>query len=126
MQRAEPIPCEPQRDSVVGAVHRGLHIGDRLHPIQHIWSSMPEKAALRRNAYLFSSAVTYGYSPYSRKLGPLVLPDELHKRLRALLPIRREPFEIGEHGRDAGLAEQPHGQAGSSDTPGQRPRSIAK
>lgn len=31
--------------------------------------SMSENAALRRNAFLISSAVTYGYSPYSRKLG---------------------------------------------------------
>jgi hypothetical protein len=30
---------------------------------------MFEKAAFSRNAFLISSAVTYGYSPYSRKLG---------------------------------------------------------
>ena len=70
------------------------------------------RSRLAPQRLLVSSAVTYGYSPYSRKLWPLVLPDELHKRLRVLRPILREAFEIGEHGRDAGLAEQPHGQAG--------------
>ena len=30
---------------------------------------MVEKAALAFNAFLTSSAVTYGYSPYSKKLG---------------------------------------------------------
>jgi hypothetical protein len=34
-----------------------------------IWSSMVEKAALSLSAFLTSSAVTYGYSPYSKKLG---------------------------------------------------------
>ena len=59
-----------------------------------IWSSMSEKAAFSRSAFLISSAVTYGYSPYSRKLGTLVLADELDERLRVLLPILGEPFEI--------------------------------
>ena len=36
----------------------------------------------------------------------LVLADELDERLRVLLPILGEPFEIGEDGRDAGRAEQ--------------------
>ena len=47
-----------------------------------------------------------------QEAGALVLPDEPHTRLRVLLPILQEPFEIGEHGRDAGLAEQRHGHAG--------------
>ena len=34
-----------------------------------IWSSMFEKAALSFRAFLISSALTKGYSPYSRKLG---------------------------------------------------------
>ena len=34
-----------------------------------IWSSISEKAFLSLRAFLISSAVTYGYSPYSRKLG---------------------------------------------------------
>ena len=34
-----------------------------------IWSSMSEKAAFNFSAFLISSAVAYGYSPYSRKLG---------------------------------------------------------
>ena len=34
-----------------------------------IWSSMLENAALSLSAFLISSALTYGYSPYSRKLG---------------------------------------------------------
>ena len=34
-----------------------------------IWSSMFEKAALSCRAFLISSALTNGYSPYSRKLG---------------------------------------------------------
>src|SRR6478752_7036583 len=34
-----------------------------------IWSSMSENAAFSRSAFLISSAVAYGYSPYSRKLG---------------------------------------------------------
>ena len=71
-----------------------------------IWSSMVENAALSRSAFLISSAVTYGYSPYSRKLGTLVVADELDECLRVLLPILREAFEIGENCGDAGLAEQ--------------------
>lgn len=34
-----------------------------------IWSSISEKAFLSLRAFLTSSPVTYGYSPYSRKLG---------------------------------------------------------
>ena len=34
-----------------------------------IWSSMLENAAFNFSAFLISSALTYGYSPYSRKLG---------------------------------------------------------
>jgi hypothetical protein len=34
-----------------------------------IWSSMVEKFALSLSAFLISSALTNGYSPYSRKLG---------------------------------------------------------
>ena len=34
-----------------------------------IWSSMLENAAFSLSAFLISSALTYGYSPYSRKLG---------------------------------------------------------
>jgi|SRR5580698_8553268 hypothetical protein len=51
--------------------------GDEFIPIHHwcppeahiIWSSTSEKAFLSLRAFLISSAVTYGYSPYSRKLG---------------------------------------------------------
>ena len=43
------------------------------HGVAHvdhcIWSSMFENAALSLSAFLISSALTYGYSPYSRKLG---------------------------------------------------------
>ena len=34
-----------------------------------IWSSASEKARFSLSAFLISSAVAYGYSPYSRKLG---------------------------------------------------------
>src|SRR5262245_66462618 len=34
-----------------------------------IWSSMEENASFRASAFLISAADTYGYSPYSRKLG---------------------------------------------------------
>ena len=40
-----------------------------LRGIYCIWSSMFEKAALSCRAFLISSALTNGYSPYSRKLG---------------------------------------------------------
>ena len=41
-----------------------------IAPVDYcIWSSILEKAALSFNAFLISSALTYGYSPYSRKLG---------------------------------------------------------
>ncbi len=33
------------------------------------WSSIMEKACFMVKAFLISFAVTYGYSPYSRKLG---------------------------------------------------------
>src|SRR5215468_3265815 len=33
------------------------------------WSSISDKAFLILNAFLISSALTYGYSPYSMKLG---------------------------------------------------------
>ena len=48
--------CWMSSNSSTGAVHC-------------IWSSISEKAAFNRSAFLISSAVTYGYSPYSRKLG---------------------------------------------------------
>src|SRR5439155_4941663 len=39
-------------------------------PLDHcIWSSILENAVLSLSAFLISSALTYGYSPYSRKLG---------------------------------------------------------
>src|SRR5262249_53042240 len=38
--------------------------------------------------------------------------DELDEGLRVFLPILWEPFEIGEHGRDPGLAEQLDGVLG--------------
>src|SRR5947208_6068957 len=43
--------------------------GVSLHGGHCIWSSMTEKAAFSLRAFLISSALTYGYSPYSRKLG---------------------------------------------------------
>src|SRR5438552_3157744 len=43
--------------------------GLSLHGGHCIWSSMVEKAAFSLRAFLISSALTYGYSPYSRKLG---------------------------------------------------------
>jgi hypothetical protein len=73
---------------------------------------MSEKAALRRNAFLISSAVTYGYSPYSRKLGHWYSRTNLTHASGFSFQSSGEAFEIGEHGRDAGLAEQPHGHAG--------------
>ena len=49
-------------------------IGDDACSDHCIWSSMSESAAFSRSAFLISSAVTYGYSPYSRKLRPSSLP----------------------------------------------------
>ncbi len=46
--------------------HRGVPCPPKAHCI---WSSISEKAFLSLKAFLISSAVTYGYSPYSRKLG---------------------------------------------------------
>ena len=46
--------------------HRGVPCPPKAHCI---WSSISEKAFLSLRAFLISSAVTYGYSPYSRKLG---------------------------------------------------------
>src|SRR5205809_8036036 len=43
--------------------------GLSLHGGHCIWSSMVEKAAFSLSAFLISFALTYGYSPYSRKLG---------------------------------------------------------
>jgi hypothetical protein len=67
---------------------------------------MVEKAALSRSAFLISSAVAYGYSPYSREAGVVMFADERDERLRVLFPILREAFEIREDRRDAGRAEQ--------------------
>jgi hypothetical protein len=46
--------------------HRGVPCLAQAHCI---WSSISEKAFLSLRPFLISSAVTYGYSPYSRKLG---------------------------------------------------------
>jgi hypothetical protein len=46
--------------------------GNRWRPAQlpHcIWSSIVDSALLTLSPFFTSSAVTYGYSPYSRKLG---------------------------------------------------------
>src|SRR2546430_12772847 len=40
-----------------------------LHVNYCIWSSASENAAFNLSAFLISRALTYGYSPYSRKLG---------------------------------------------------------
>src|SRR5262245_39726428 len=42
---------------------------DLLSADHCIWSSISPKAAFSLSAFLISSALTYGYSPYSRKLG---------------------------------------------------------
>jgi len=73
---------------------------------------MSEKAALRRNAFLFSSAVTYGYSAYSRKLGHWYSWTNFTHAFGFSFQSSGKPSRLGEHGRDAGLAEQRHGHAG--------------
>ncbi len=60
-----------------------------------IWSSISEKAAFNFSAFLISSAVTYGIFAVFEEARHLVIPNELDERLRVLLPILREPFEIG-------------------------------
>src|SRR5438132_12495135 len=40
-----------------------------LHVNYCIWSSASENAAFNLSAFLISRALTYGYSPYSRKVG---------------------------------------------------------
>jgi hypothetical protein len=88
---------------------------------------MSEKAALRRNAFLFSSAVTYGYSPYSRKLGHWYSRTNITHAFGFSFQSSGKSSRLGEHGRDAGLAEQPHGHAGVLGFTGPlRPRSISK
>ena len=109
-----------EREELVAPHHRGraceqdvLYIVEfehypcaRFRVSYCIWSSMSENADLSRSAFLISSAVTYGYSPYSRKLGHWWSRTNLMNAVRVLLPIFREPFEVGEHGGDAGLAER--------------------
>ena len=67
---------------------------------------MSENADLSRSAFLISSAVTYGYSPYSRKLGHWWSRTNLMNAVRVRLPVLREAFEIGEDSGDPGRAEQ--------------------
>src|SRR5262249_33177845 len=59
-------------ESVPGRPRGGAGEQEVLDVVEvgHHWilSSMSEKACLSRSAFLISSAVTYGYSPYSRKL----------------------------------------------------------
>src|SRR6516225_7673647 len=43
-----------------------------------------------------------------KKAWALVFADELDERVRVLLPVLREPFEVGEDRCDTGLAKQPH------------------
>src|SRR4051794_39379659 len=81
-QRAHPRPSAsgvPERDELVLSRERGgagqqdvLDISQLEHGLTEahcIWSSMSENAALSLSAFLISSAVTKGYSAYSRKLG---------------------------------------------------------
>jgi hypothetical protein len=63
---------------------------------------------------LTSSAVTYGYSPYSKKLGKWCSRTNFTNESGVLLPIRWEALEVGEHRRNAALAELLHGVLGSA------------
>src|SRR5579862_8412249 len=67
----------PEGKEFVAAGHRRgarqqnmLDVVELEHAARYcIWSSICDSAALTRSAFLISSAVAYGYSPYSRKLG---------------------------------------------------------
>ena len=80
-RRARPArPPAPKREELVPS-REGGRAGQQiagcrrtracasLHERHCIWSSISENAALSLRAFLISSALTYGYSPYSRKLG---------------------------------------------------------
>ena len=59
-----------------------------------IRSSIPLKAALSLSAFLISSAVTYGYSPYSRKLGHWCSRTNLTNAGDVGLPVFGKAFQI--------------------------------
>jgi hypothetical protein len=65
---------------------------------------MDAKASFRASAFLISVAETYGYSPYSRRLGHWCSRTNLSRRVR--LPVRREAFELLENCIDTRRLEQ--------------------
>src|SRR5262249_55702507 len=73
----EPGPSLIRLAKSEESVSRGERAGssqqEMLNVVQFerhcIWSSIDEKACFSVSAFLISFAVTYGYSPYSRKLG---------------------------------------------------------
>ena len=71
-----------------------------------IWSSMVENAALSFSAFLISSALTYGYSPYSRKLGRWCSRTNLMNAGVFVFQSCGKPFQVLEDGIDAVLREQ--------------------
>ena len=73
-----------------------------------IWSSIPLNAALSLSAFLISSALTYGYSPYSRKLGRWWSRTNLMNDDGVSLPILGETFKILENRVQASRGEDCH------------------
>src|SRR5262249_45376808 len=72
----EAVDVKPHRSHVVRSVGHGVFpscgwwSATLVETDAHcIWSNIAEIAAFSRRAFLISSAVTYGHSPYSRKLG---------------------------------------------------------
>ena len=72
---------------------------------------MVENASLSRSAFLTSSAVTYGYSPYFKKLGKWCSRTNFTNE-SGFSSNPPGSFEIGEHRVYAALAEQLHGVLG--------------
>ncbi len=59
----------PGQEEVLNVVQFEHRIHSCAGSIHCIWSSMEENACFSARAFLISAADTYGYSPYSRKLG---------------------------------------------------------
>ena len=73
---------------------------------------MSENAAFNLSAFLISSALTYGYSPYSRKLGHWCSRTNLMNAGAFVFQSSGKPSRFYEDGGDAGLREEGHGILG--------------
>ena len=88
----------------------GSPYSDLASPVGHcIWSSIDDRALLTLSAFLTSSAVTYGYSPYSRKLGHWWSRKNLFHAGTFALPVLGQSFEIRKYRCDASRREERYG-----------------